>query len=240
MRVYDYVVDFRMELTGPGLIGTGSGLLHAIFEVGLEFDWLLGLPYYPGSTLKGATRAVAEEILGKKAADTLFGKPGVGGWMGLYAFAPSYPIGCINGKPCLVITGDVVTPHYYVPGRGIVESELEARPTPIQHVSIAPGTVFRFVVGVRLPRGRDRAEVEDALRIAASDGGLKLLDSPSLTPIDLARLALRLLGTALMSGFAARSSKGYNVFTPVPEKSDVIDRNVVSFKIVRGGKSGGS
>ena len=235
VRVYDGVVDFRMELTGPGLVGTGSGPLHAVFEVGLEVDWLLGLPYYPGSTLKGASRAVAEELLGDEAAKALFGvspERGKGGWMGVYGFAPAYPVGCRRGKPCLVLIGDVVTPHYYVPGRGVVESELDAQPTPIQHVSIAPGTVFRFIVGVRMPRGRKRERVEEALRKAGEAGVLKQHET-RLQPLNLAKLALRLLGTALMTGFAARSARGYNAFTPLREGEDV-ERRVVSFRVARG------
>ncbi|MEB3859653.1 MAG: RAMP superfamily CRISPR-associated protein, partial [Desulfurococcales archaeon] len=211
-----------------------SGVFETLFDVGLCFDATLGLPYYPGSTLKGASRSVAEELLGEDHARALFGKPGEKGWMGLFEYSNSYPVGCITGKhPCLVVTGDVVSPHYFKPGVGLVETELEAEPTPIIHAAIAPGTVFRVIIGVREPPKRAEEGVRKAIRKAREVG---LLGSDSLNATSLSLIAARLAIIAMSWGFAARSGKGYNVFRLLDkEELDRIDRSVVSIKMSRGG-----
>ncbi len=229
-KVHDYIVDLRAALIDYGLVGMGSGILATIFGVGLEFDWLLGIPYYPSSTLKGAARSAAEAILGDEEAEALFGSPGDKGWIGIYTFAPAYPVGCKPSRyPCLIITGDVLTPHYFKPGRGLVESELDVEPNPVVHAAIAPGTVFRFIIGIKRPTGRIRGRVEDALRVAAEK---KLISKPAVLPGVLAELAFKLLGSALLTGFAARSGKGYNIFEILAEDEwSAISRSVVSIRL---------
>lgn len=236
------ILDIHMMLDVKGLVGTGSGLLKSMVEVGLEVDWILGLPYYPGSTLKGATRAILEDartMLGnterqdtRDLAAILFGSSGSNGHMSYAIFSDAYPVGCYSGSrhPCLVYTGDVVTPHYFRPGSGIVEREYEAQPTPVVHVAIAPGTVFRVVAAVRKPR-------DDELRYLLGKGrdlGF-LRDHEASGLYGLGLFVARLLGAAMMTGFAARSGKGYNVFVPLSE--DEIKKpqfEVVSLGIRRG------
>jgi len=225
---YD-VVDLLFRLDSMGLTGVGSGVFRAVFEVGLEMDWLLGLPVLRGSTLKGAVRDALEGIVGRECIEKLFGAPGDDGNIGAVFFADSYPVGCEKGKACLILAGDVVTPHYFLPGEGrLARAEYEAKPTPVQHVAIAPGTVFRVVAGVPGASTEDddldkcTRHVLDALGVEKAPG----------VPVRLQALGAALY-TALASGFAARSGKGYNVLLPVLE--DEVERggkvSIVSMKI---------
>ena len=231
-RVYDHVVDLQFKLIDRGLVGTGSGLFASIFEVGLGIDWILGLPYYPASTVKGAVRSAAEELLGTEAAERLFGSLGARGSMAAVVFSDAYPVGCLNRSrhPCLIVTGDVITPHYFRPKWGkVVDAELEAGPTPIQHLAIAPGTVFRVVVGLDVARIRSADEVVKR----AIERNLLSKKEVELGNMALLLLMARLVAAALASGFAARSGKGYNVLLPLLEGEDV-HRVIVSLSVRRG------
>jgi len=225
---YD-VVDLLFRLDSMGLTGAGSGVFKAVFEVGLEMDWLLGLPVLRGSTLKGAVRDALEGIVGGECIEELFGAPGEGGGIGAVFFADSYPVGCEKGKACLVLAGDVVTPHYFLPGeRRLARAEYEAQPTPVQHVAIAPGTVFRVVAGV--PGASTGGERLDACTRNILES-LGVEEAPGV-PARLQALAAALY-TALATGFGARSGKGYNVL--LPAGGDEIERggkvSIVSLKI---------
>ncbi len=214
------IVVLGARLRSPGLVGMGSGLLHSVFEVGLEMDWLLGLPKYPGSTLKGALRSTVEALVGDELAERLFGRSsGEGGEAGKVVVLDSYPVGCMpggEGYPCLVLTGDVITPHYYSGGEP-VEAEYEAQPRPVQHIAIAPGTVFKLVLGVKEDIASSLADsLLDAIKNKFNSVG-DLLGS-ARGPTALA-VALGLLAAYTMSrGFAARSGKGYNIMEPLTEE----------------------
>ncbi len=225
-------IDFALK--SRGLVGTSSGILHTIFEVGLEIDPILGLPYYPASTLKGAARAACTLTLSggqegdikedySRACDLLFGRAGGFGvgHASLIVYSDAYPVGCLGG-PCTIYMGDVITPHYYKGGE-TVEAEYEATPNPVVHLSIADGTVFSTVVASReaidtreaeearekiqewIARNRGRQEagvLENALN-ASREHGLALVGAVFLV-------------SAISSGLAARSGKGYNIGAPIP------------------------
>ena len=203
-------VGFR--LLGRGLVGVGSGVFRTVFEVGLSVDPLLGLPYYPASTLKGASRAMCEALV---EADSNQGRSGPGGSggrvsvcdvlfgtksrAGLIVYTDAYPVGCYKSKGCMVYVGDVVTPHYYSGGNP-VESELEAVPNPVVHLSIGENLVFETVIAARekeWPYGQDEMLIPEVLGKYYGMG-----------PLFMANLIML---AALLSGFAARSGKGYNI-----------------------------
>lgn len=226
------VVDLGVRLTSTGLSGTGSGLLKVLLEVGLEIDWLLGLPKYPGSTLKGALRGTIESVLGEEHAEAVLGSTGQEGSVGDIIVLDSYPVGCYPGYPCLVYTGDVVTPHYYKHG-GVIEKEYQAMPVPVEHLAIAPGTVFRVVAGIRYPpEEKIRRFVEGFNKIVG--GGRAAVNVPSSTYGYQLALAY-LLASALVSGFAARSGKGYNIMIPLKEeelRNSIRNLEIVSIKMI--------
>jgi len=219
---YD-IVDLRFYLASPGLVGVGSGVFNAIFEVGLEMDWLLGLPVIRGSSLKGAARAIIEESASRKpglmeSLDVFFGTSGSEGRRGAVIILDSYPIGCKPGYPCLILTGDVVTPHYYDGGKA-VDSEAKAEPNPVQHVAIAPGVVAG-VPGSDIEPGLDK----HAERILSVFG---IQPVPGVPP-RLYALAVT-LQAALANGVGARSGKGYNVLLPYVGES--LETRVVSIRV---------
>ncbi len=198
-------VDFVLETRG--LVGVSSGVLRTVFEVGLSIDRLLGLPYYPASTLKGAARAACEDLASERVCGFLFGSRDSASQA---VFTEAYPIGCLKGGLCLIYTGDVVNPHYYRGGQ-VVESELEAQPVPVVHLAVAEDTVFSTVVAVRDNRWPDDLRGE-ASRLGAS-------------PLDA---TVNLLLSALLTGFAARSGKGYNVARPLEGNlEELVSRSIV-------------
>ncbi len=220
---FDAVLKVSFILKAPGIVGTGSGLFRSVFEVGLSFDWLLGLPYYPASTVKGAVRSYSLKLLGDGNEDWLvdvfFGDSNEKG-SSLISFFDMYPVGCdeSTGHPCLILTGGIVNPHYYEGGE-VVESETDANPTPIQHIVIAPGTVFRLVAGIRCPWKKDQEKlvidtrsVERLVKkILGVDVKCGIKDGKCSCLYQYAVAVATLVVAAFRQGFAARSGKGYNV-----------------------------
>ena len=212
---FDAVLDLKFVLKSPGLTGIASGLLYCVFEVGLNIDWVLGLPFYPASTIKGAVRELLTSLIGEEMAEAIFGTAGEEGYKGSVEILDSYPIGCAEGWPCLIYTGGVVTPHYFDRGRW-VEREYEAMPSPHQHIVIASGTVFRLVAGINCPSGPD----ED-MNLKTMEKIIKLVTGKEIecrkergkcSCMRYYALSLgNLFAEALAKGFAARRGKGYNV-----------------------------
>ncbi len=186
------VFKARLEPQSKLLTGASTGVLSGVFEVGLSWDHVYDLPFIPGSSLKGAVRTVAEELLsnkpdGHRLVGALFGSVGSSGCI---EFFDAYPI-----EASKLLEADVITPHYYRGGE-VVNHELEAQPVPVVHVSVAPGTVFSIVVAHRCT-GTVLRSVSNALNVK--------VDPPDLI------LAI-LIGLALRSGIGARTTKGYGVF----------------------------
>ncbi len=222
-----YYIDFYSH----GLAGVGSGFFKAVFEVGLHMDWILGLPFYPGSTVKGAVRSILEDLYtsssgsneDRRVIERVMGSNrGASGFIVL----DSYPVGCLKDSPCLILTGDVITPHYYK-GGDVVRAEYEAEPTPIQHVAIAPGTVFRVIAGVRPASRRDMEKLGEILaRVTGVTGG-------GGYPGALFALGV-LVVRAILEGFGARTGKGYNVFKICDSSCyNNISKNITKIRILR-------
>ena len=228
-------------LLDRGLVGSGSGVFKTVFEVGMEIDKLLGLPYYPGSSLKGAARAVCEDLISDEhdepsdsssdskeddVCDKLFGSKEM---VAPLVYTSAYPIGCIEDLgPCTVYLPDVITPHYYRDGK-VVEAEHEAQPNPVVHLSISPGTVFSTIVGVYSHRleSVDREARRILEEFSKYDSSLK--EQLDASPADaVMRAGLLLLEVALMTGIGARTGKGYNTAKPLND-----GRKRLSVEVVR-------
>jgi len=223
-------VDFL--LLSRGLTGVGGGTLKPVFEVGLFIDPLLGLPYYPASTLKGAARAACEDLLGEPGEELCSDLFGSKASAGAVIFTEAYPVGCLRGEACLVYAPDVITPHYYSGGRP-VEAEYEAMPRPVVHVSIAPETVFSTVLALAPRRTPRIAEELESLKGKVAESVVKTLEEAARGgPLQLAQT---LLLSALLAGFAARSSKGYNVARLLDEEErSRLMESIVRLKCSRG------
>lgn len=119
---------------------TGMGLPHPL-ENGLIWHHTLGIPYIPGSTLKGVLREWLENWL-KVEDETIhhiFGKGEEEHHVGAYYFFDVLPV-----KP-VKLQVDIMTPHYqeYFSGTSQFPHE-HSNPIPIPFLTIAPDQIFSF------------------------------------------------------------------------------------------------
>jgi len=148
-RAYKYtgyeVIVFEARLEERGLFGASQPFGITLFEVGLEFDPYLNAPIIPGSSVKGAIRSAWRALFGeseKESENYVFGSPKR---IGACIFHNGYPIEA--GKNGYLLYPDVITPHYMKEGRDILE-EHRAKPSPIVYLTVAPGTVFKFIIAM--------------------------------------------------------------------------------------------
>ena len=139
--------------TTEGVFFTGSGLEHPT-EVGFLWHPTLGVPYLPGSSVKGLVRSYATEWLGIEAQELqrIFGgaeKKGtqelpleLPGTVGSVAFLDVLPEGPVK------LQAEIMTPHYspYYQGQGQVVPGDWTSPTPIPFLAVASGQAFSFAV----------------------------------------------------------------------------------------------
>lgn len=226
------VMVLEALLVSRGKVGVGGGFTYSLFEQGLAVDPLLGLPYYPASSIKGAVRNYCEDeematpVQEESVCEALFGrsdKEVKKAFMGSIVFLPAYPIACARGYPCTVLQGDIDTPHYYKGGEP-TSGEVDVTPVPIPSLSASPGLVFRFILYAPPgPRPYTARGVNPERGYTAS--GIRWGEEPPLRIIgagpDLNHVAT-LLVNVLQVGIGARSAKGYNRLVPLP----VLEREV--------------
>ncbi len=240
------VAELFFRLDSQGLVGSGGGVFKPIFEVGLTVDPVLGVPYYPGSGIKGAVRSLTSELYGEDVEKILFGhSAGEKGSAGHAFFSDMYPVGCSRDE-CSIFRGLVVNPHYYRGGEP-VEDELQVKTNPVVHIGVSEGLVFGLVIGTRPVSDKSRrkklAEMLQNPRFGDDNdmevpGIIKKLASSD--NLDLTTIISLLTMETLSKGIAARSNKGYNVFTPVETFNHQF--RIVGYRIrtssTRGGRSG--
>ncbi|MBC7288075.1 MAG: type III-B CRISPR module RAMP protein Cmr6 [Armatimonadetes bacterium] len=154
---------------------SGLGKSHCL-ETGFTWDRNLGVPYLPGSSVKGIARAWAQ-LQAATASDAemtdkiarIFGpertsqKPGsqsqgaVEDRAGTVIFFAAYP----ESWPVLEI--DVMNPHYgeYYRDPSIPPGDWLS-PNPIFFLTVAPGTRFRFAIALRPSAPTDAEKDLDA------------------------------------------------------------------------------
>ena len=208
-------VDAGLEYRGR----PGSGQPPPPLELGVVLHPVFLVPYYPGSSVKGAMRSLllarlAEMLAGEygvgegdawseagRCVEPFFGRGSTGfpGFVGGVTVFDAYPVE--PGVGGLVLVGDVLTPHYRGP-RGPVRFEHEAQPRPVVGVSVAEGTVFRFRALVDVEAIREelsRARCRDELR--------------DMLGRDPAGLVVQLLVEALtVAGVGGKTARGYGFF----------------------------
>jgi len=139
------VISFEAKLEERGLFGVSQPFGIIPFEVGLEFDSHLNAPIIPGSSIKGIIRSAWLALFGddeKEAENYLFGNIERAG---VCIFHDSYPIEA--GRNGYLLYPDVLTPHYVRGGRDFLE-EHEVEPSPVVYLTVAPETVFKFIVAI--------------------------------------------------------------------------------------------
>ena len=161
------VITFEARLEERGLFGMSQPFGIIPFEVGLEFDPYLNTPIVPGSSVKGAVRSAWRSLFGqdeKEAENYVFGTTKR---VGACIFHDGYPIEA--GRNGYLLYPDVLTPHYMKEGKDILK-ENEAKPSPVVYLTVAPETVFKFLIA--MPKDVDgrlrdmfRKAVLEALRL---------------------------------------------------------------------------
>ncbi|RLI85592.1 MAG: type III-B CRISPR module RAMP protein Cmr6 [Archaeoglobales archaeon] len=176
--------NVEAELLYRGLIGVNEGFGKLAFDFGLCWDSILQLPFFPGSSIKGATRVVANAVvegnedigvrIRKDDVERIFGYSEEGrASMGSVIFHDAYPIK--SSDKGLILEPDVITPIYKDRGE-----EHLASPNPILFLTIARGVKFNF-----------------------------LLASKSDADLNIAEKCLR---RALEYGIGAKTLVGYSIF----------------------------
>ncbi|MBA3430577.1 MAG: type III-B CRISPR module RAMP protein Cmr6 [Actinobacteria bacterium] len=123
-----------LEAETLGRFVSGLGDAHP-FETGFTWHRTLGVPYLPGSGVKGAVRAWAEQWSDEEDAARLFGGPSQQGPLVVLDALPVKPPG---------LETDVMTPHYgeYY-GKGEPPGDYLS-PMPVAFLTVAAGSIFRF------------------------------------------------------------------------------------------------
>ncbi len=183
-------------------LAIGLGAPHPL-ENGLTLDHTLGLPYIPGTAVKGMCRAFAQHYKGFDDSTLVewFGtEPEVSpSQAGSLVFWPAHP----TRVPRLEV--DIVNCHhreYYerkdvdrgerAPGIDLRWPMDVERPVPVYFLTVAPGTAFAFAIGPRL--GARPASNSGAQQVGAA--------------FELLREGLEHIG------IGAKTSAGYGYMTP--------------------------
>lgn len=209
-------IGMKMKSDTPLLVGQSEGALASIFEVGTVFDMVYGLPFIPGSSIKGTVRSFVSSLCKELGEGTrskcdelvnhLFGPPE--GGVGEVIFFDAYPVGVDDGVYS-IIKPDIITPHYYSGGKPI-RNELEVQPNPIKHVSISEGVHFGFIVAIRHSERRafkTRKEIEEL-------GEILDLGNNWVTV-----LASLVAGALRIEGVGSRTTKGYGMLNLIELKT---------------------
>lgn len=146
-----------LEATTTGRFVSGLGGAHP-FETGFVWHRTLGVPYLPGSSIKGALRAWTEQWSKEKEGEEkkaeikrLFGDSGDAG-AGVLIVADALP----TKPPKLEV--DIVNPHYGDYYRGTDPPADYLSPTPVPFLAVAGGQDFRFALAPRKSGGEEAVE----------------------------------------------------------------------------------
>lgn len=197
---------------------SGLGIAHP-FETGFVFDRTYGVPYLPGSSVKGAARAWAEETgWTYPECELLFGpdqhpprgqngiKPFVAS-RGHVVFFDAYPV----TWPALEL--DILNPHYkkyYESKTGTTPPADWLSPEPTYFLTVKAGTKWEFVVGVpSLDRSSEATVCQMVSVLECADPGEEAIQQA------LERKAKEAVqGAATELGLGGKTAVGYGYFRP--------------------------
>lgn len=145
---------FEMNLTSPLLIGMGDENIHE-FGISLLRPW--GVPFIPGSALKGVASSYAAEFGGHEWQKSHAGKKIPGGELALFLFGgidsqkESYAgvVDFADAWCCPVaqpFITDIINPHYGKYYAGEREADGVESPIPFSLACLKPGIQFFFVL----------------------------------------------------------------------------------------------
>lgn len=140
-----------------GRFATGLGREHPI-ENGFAWHPTLGVPYLPGSSVKGLVRAWASTWLQSPDVARIFGGE-KSEHIGSVIFFDAIPT-----KP-IQLAADVMTPHYgpyYEDKTGQTPPADWHSPVPIPFLTVADGQSFLFTLAPRTSAEEDKADCQQA------------------------------------------------------------------------------
>jgi CRISPR type III-B/RAMP module RAMP protein Cmr6 len=176
------VVDVTGRVNYKAISGLSQGPFRLIFEVGINYDEVLDVPYIPGSTIKGVLRSNLYELAGDEGNEIFGDKDREGSVI----VSDAYPIGE------KLFIGDIVNPHYYQGGK-LVSTEYDVNPVPVLHLAVRENVKFRFLIGV--DKRAKLGEIGEKLNVKNA--------------VELVSL---LLLYSMKTGLGARSTNAYNFF----------------------------
>lgn len=150
-----FVTDWRFV--------SGLGRDHPV-ENGFAWHHTLGVPYLPGSSVKGMVKSWCRDWLpGEELPmpiETIFGTAPEGAGdeaasVGVFIFLDAIPTDRIRCQ------ADVMTPHYqpYYQSTGEVPAPGDwFSPNPISFLTVAPGEAFRFAIMPRTDQAMDKMD----------------------------------------------------------------------------------
>lgn len=136
---------FEAGLIDRGLFGASQDFGKFLFEIALEFDPYFNTPVIPASSIKGAFRAVYENLREHHWPKTneVFGSSEPEANVGDLIFSDAYPVK--PGFNGMILYPDILNPHYSREGEDIL-SETGWEPIPNPYLTVAPGTTFGFLI----------------------------------------------------------------------------------------------
>ena len=147
--------DFTMQFSTVWRFVTGLGRQHPV-ENGFTWHPTLGVPYLPGSSVKGLVRAWAEQWE-ETGEDTnrIFGPEQNDVAVGSVIFLDALPVRRVQ------LEEDIMTPHFtpYYESSGKQPPGDWYDPIPIPFLTVAPGQDFQFAIMPR--RSQNTRDVAD-------------------------------------------------------------------------------
>jgi CRISPR-associated protein Cmr6 len=162
-RLLENLGGRSFELSSNWRFVTGMGSPHPS-ENGFKWDCNLGVPYLPGSSVKGALKAWMKLSGKDDQIAKILGSPEQ---VGSVIFFDAHP----DAKPDLEV--DIINTHYmdYYKTPAKVPPADYLSPNPVYFLTVAPGTKFIFRIASR-DKAVDLDEVEEYLRKTAAELGL--------------------------------------------------------------------
>lgn len=195
-------------LTTTSRFATGLGREHPI-ENGFAWHPSLGVPYLPGSSVKGLVRAYAttwcEPQPDHLTLNRIFGPPHGAGSVIFFDALPVAPV---------QLAADIMTPHYsdYYEGKLDNAGQPAApgdwlSPNPIPFLTVAVSQNFQFAIAPRTTNDQDRDDCSVAIKWLAD--ALIWLGAGAKTAIGYGRFSAPNAATALAASTIspARSTK---------------------------------
>lgn len=190
-ETYERVSSLISKMNGKAVIFrttapfvTGLGRSHPV-ENGFAWHHTLGVPYLPGSSVKGMVRAWAR--LWKKVKDDEIGRifgPKSAGSVGSVVFLDALPIRPVELK------AEIMTPHYGPYYQGEEPPADWHSPVPIPFLAVAEGQEFLFGV---VPRKNASEDCEKA--IGWMKEALEVIGAGAKTAVGYGRFACIEAGT---------------------------------------------